>query len=257
MKAPKIGLVLSGGGIRGIAHLGVLKAFKDKNIKVNAIAGTSAGAIAGALVANGVDPYEALTVFNETRLIRHLRPAFGSPALLNLETAFTLLHTYIPHNSFEQLTTPLTVTATDFNHGKLVYFHQGELIRKVLASSCIPGVFSPILIDGVLYVDGGVLNNFPIEPLWSDCDFIIGSSCNHLPNITAVRNIKHALERAALLSLNNSMEQKYKKLVILIEPKGLGATSIFDVAKAEEIFWLAYEETLSKIPAIKEKTHLL
>lgn len=248
----EIGIVLSGGGIRGIAHLGVLKALADKKIKISQITGTSAGAIAGALYANNIDPYDILQIFNKSKLIKHLRPAFNTTALLNLETAFSLLKEYIPHNSFEHLKIPLTITATNFNNGKLVYFSEGELIRKVLASSCIPGVFNPIMIDGNLYVDGGVINNFPVEPLQNCCEVIIGSSCNHLPDITSVRNIRHALERAAMLSLNHTLIQKCEFIDVLIEPKGLGETSIFDVKKAEEIFWIAYEETLSKVPKIEE-----
>ncbi len=249
----KVGLVLSGGGIRGIAHLGVLKALDDKKIKISTITGTSAGAIVGALYANGIEPYETLKIFNETKLIRHLRPAFRSPALLNLETAFSLLKNQITHDSFENLKIPLTITATNFYEGKLAYFSEGELIRKVLASSCIPGIFRPIMIDGEHYVDGGVLNNFPVEPLLNKCDVIIGSSCNNLPPVKSLRNIKHALERAALLSLNQSLTLKREFVDVLIEPKGLGETSIFDVKKSEEIFWLAYEEALANIENIKEK----
>ncbi|MFC5282954.1 patatin-like phospholipase family protein [Pedobacter alpinus] len=248
----KIGIVLSGGGIRGIAHLGVLKALKDKKITVSHITGTSAGAIVGALYANDVDPYHVLEEFNKTKLYKYLRPAFRLPALLNLETAFTLLKKYIPHDSFEHLNIPLTITATNFNDGKLVYFSEGELIRKVLASSCIPGVFNPIMIDGKLYIDGGVINNFPVEPLLNKCDIIIGSSCNNLPVIDKPRGIKHVIERAALLTLNHTLEEKCEFIDVLIEPKGLGETSIFDVKKAEDIFWLAYEETLSKIPEINK-----
>ncbi len=248
----KVGIVLSGGGIRGIAHLGVLKALKDKKIPISHITGTSAGAIVGAFYANDIDPYFILEEFIKTKLFKYLRPAFRLPALLNLENAYSLLKQYLPHDSFEHLKIPLTITATNFNEGKLVYFSEGELIRKVLASSCIPGVFNPIMIDGTLYIDGGVINNFPVEPLLNNCDVIIGSSCNNLPVIDKVRNIKHVIERAALLSLNHTLEEKTKLIDVLIEPKGLGETSIFDVKKAEDIFLLAYEETLSKIPAIKK-----
>lgn len=248
----KIGIVLSGGGIRGVSHLGILKALHEKGITISRISGTSAGAIVGALFANGIDPYQALTIFQETKLLKFIRPAFRKPALLNFENAETLFKSYIPHNSFEKLKIPLTITATDFMEGKLVYFKEGELIRKVLASSCIPGVFSPIEIEGKFYVDGGVLNNFPVEPLTANCDFIIGSSCNHLPVVKQFRNVKHVIERAAVLSINHDMEEKRKLIDVLIEPKGLGETSIFDVKKAEEIFWLAYEETLNQIPMIQK-----
>lgn len=248
----KIGIVLSGGGIRGIAHLGVFKALKEHQIPISAISGTSAGAIAGALFANGVEPDTALKIFQETRLLRFLRPVFKAPALLNLETAYPLFKKYLPHDSFEKLNIPLSVSTTNFNEGKLVYFNKGNLIQKVLASCCIPGIFSPILIDDKFYIDGGVLDNFPIEPLLNQCDFIIGSSCNNLPVINKFRNIKHVLERAAVLSINHETEQKLPKVNVLIDPKGLGETSIFDLKKAEEIFLMGYQEALIKIPFIKK-----
>lgn len=250
-----IGIVLSGGGIRGIAHLGVLKALKDKGLIISHITGTSAGAIAGALYANNVDPYEALHIFKKTQLLKLLRLAVGRPGLLNLESTYTLFKEYLDHDSFEGLNIPLTITATNFFNGKLTYFNKGNLINKVLASSCIPGVFNPITIDGILYVDGGVLNNFPVETLVGNCDLIIGSSCNHLPDITQVRSTKHVIERAATLSVNHDMEEKLKMVNVLIEPKGLGETGIFEISKAEEIYWVAYEETLRKIedsPVLKQ-----
>jgi NTE family protein len=243
----KIGIVLSGGGIRGIAHLGVLKALKDKGLRISHITGTSAGAIAGALYANDVDPYDALQIFKKTQLLRLLKLALGRPGLLNLESTYSLFKEYLSHDSFEGLQIPLTITATNFFNGKLTYFNKGSLIDKVLASSCIPGVFNPINIDGILYVDGGVLNNFPVETLVGNCDIIIGSSCNHLPNVKSVRSMKHVIERAATLSVNHDMEEKLKMVNVLIEPQGLGETGIFEISKAEEIYWVAYEETLRKI----------
>ena len=244
----KIGIVLSGGGIRGIAHLGVLKALKEKNIALCHISGTSAGAIAGALYANLVDPFEALTIFRNTKLLRLLKLAYGRPGLLNLESSYKLFKTYLPHDSFEELKIPLTITATNFGTGKLTYFNSGdELIKKMLASSCIPGVFNPIAIDGNLYVDGGVLNNFPVEPLLNNCDYIIGSSCNHLSPITQVRSIKHILERTATLSVNHDVEEKLKKVDLLIEPENLGNIGLFDIHRSEEIYWIAHENALKKI----------
>ncbi len=243
----KVGIVLSGGGIRGIAHLGVLKALLDKKLEISAITGTSAGAIVGALLANGVDPTEALKIFQQTRLLKYLRPAFRSPAFISLENTYPLFKEYISHDSFEGLKIPLTITATDFNKGKLTYFSSGELIRKILASSCIPGIFSPIKIDNTDYIDGGVLNNFPVEPLLKTCDYIIGSSCNHLPEVAYFKDVRYVVQRAAILSINHDMEQKIKCIDLLIEPKGLGETGVFDIKRSEDIFWIAHEETLKSI----------
>jgi NTE family protein len=80
-----------------------------------------------------------------------------------------------------------------------------------------------------------------------DCDFIIGSSCNHLKPITSITNITTLMGRAGLMTVNKDMEQKAGFCDILIEPKGMGEISTFDMKKAETIYWLAYEETLKTI----------
>ncbi len=241
----KVGIVLAGGGIRGIAHLGVLKAFTNAGITFSHVTGTSAGSIVGALFAAGIDPEEALNIFLKTKLLRFLRPTLGL-GLINFENTAALLKSYLPEN-IEDLKIPLTIAATNFSEGKLVYFNKGPLIRAVQASSCIPGIFKPIIIDNKMYVDGAVLNNFPVEPLLKDCDFIIGSSCNHLNPIDKITNITALLTRAALMSINKDMEEKAGLCDILVEPKGMGSINIFDTAKAETIYWLAYEEALKTI----------
>lgn len=244
----KIGIVLSGGGIRGIAHLGVLQALSAAGIRFDMISGTSAGSIVGALFAQGIEPYEILQIFLKTKILKFLRPVFGTTGLLSLDHTRSLFMQYLPHDSFSGLQIPLSITATDFTEGKLAYFSSGKLIDAVLASSSIPGFFKPIMIDGKMFVDGGVLNNFPIEPLRDNhCDFIIGSSCNHLPVAIKIVNFQKFIQRAVLMSINADMEMKSRYCDVLIEPEGMGATSIFDVKKAEEIYWLSYETTLKKL----------
>ncbi|TDQ06678.1 patatin-like phospholipase family protein [Pedobacter metabolipauper] len=243
----KVGIVLSGGGIRGIAHLGVLKAFINAGIKFSHISGTSAGSIAGAFYAAGIDPEEGLNIFIKTKLLRFIRPAVGSLGLINIEHTADLLKEYFPDDKIENLKIPLTIAATNFSEGELVYFNKGPLIRAIQASSCIPGIFKPIMIDGQMYVDGGILNNFPVEPLLKTCDFIIGSSCNHLKKVDKITNITSLMTRAGIMSINKDMEEKVKFCNVLIEPKGMGEISTFDMKKAETIYWLAYEETLKTI----------
>jgi NTE family protein len=243
----KIGIVLSGGGIRGIAHLGVLKAFINAGIKFSHISGTSAGSIAGAFYAAGIDPEEGLDIFIKTRLLRFIRPAVGALGLINIEHTADLLKEYFPDDRIESLKIPMTIAATNFSEGKLVYFTKGPLIRAIQASCCIPGIFKPIMIDDQMYVDGGILNNFPVEPLLDNCDFIIGSSCNHLKPVQSITHITSLMKRAGVMSINKDMEQKAAFCNVLIEPKGMGEISTFDMKKAETIYWLAYEETLKTI----------
>jgi len=253
----KIGIVLSGGGIRGIAHLGVLKAFINAGITFSHISGTSAGSIAGAFYAAGIDPEEGLNIFIKTKLLRFIRPAVGSLGLINIEHTSNLLKEYFPDNKIENLKIPLTIAATNFSEGKLVYFTKGPLISAIQASSCIPGIFRPIMIDNQMYVDGGILNNFPVEPLLNNCDFIIGSSCNHLKPVQSITKITSLMARAGVMSINKDMEQKAAFCNVLVEPKGMGEISTFDMKKAETIYWLAYEETLKTIKNNEQLKDLL
>lgn len=247
LQSRRIGIVLSGGGIRGIAHLGVLKAFRNLGIEFCHISGTSAGSIAGAFYAAGIDPEEGLNIFIKTKLLRFIRPALGSLGLINIENTRQILKDYFPHDQIEDLGIPLTICATNFSEGNLVYFNKGPLIRSILASSCIPGIFKPIMIDNQMYVDGGILNNFPVEPLLHNCDYIIGSSCNHLKPVDKITKITHLMQRAGIMSINHDMERKAKFCHLMIEPKGMGEISTFDMKKAETIYWLAHEETLRVI----------
>jgi NTE family protein len=98
-----------------------------------------------------------------------------------------------------------------------------------------------------IYIDGGILNNFPVEPIQSECDFIIGSSCNHLPETDKIESYRRLVERSIIMSINSDMAVKAEFCDVIIEPHGMGSTSVFDVRKTEEIYWLAYEAALRKL----------
>lgn len=252
----KVGLVLSGGGIRGIAHLGVLKALKKTGIQISQITGTSAGSIAGSLYAAGVDPEDAFNIFMQTKLMKFVRPALGSLGLVNIERTGDIFKEYLPAH-IEDLKIPMTICTTNFSEGTIAYFTKGPLIRAIHASSCIPGVFKPIMIHDQMYVDGGTLNNFPVEPLINNCDYIIGSSCNNLKPVDKIVGITRLMQRAAIMSINHDMERKSKFCDLMIEPKGMGEINTFDTKKAEIIYWLAYEEALKTIKSSESFREIL
>ncbi|MGB3587230.1 MAG: patatin-like phospholipase family protein [Tunicatimonas sp.] len=237
----KLGLVLSGGGARGIAHLGILKVLDEIGIRIDAIAGSSSGAIAGAMYASGYSPDDILQIINETNFFKLIRPAISKTGLLKMDSAEWLYQKYFTENSFEGLQIPLTINATDLYKGKAVYFTKGALIRPLMASTCIPVMFEPTLVNGRLYVDGGLLNNFPAEALIGTCDKIIGLHCNPIDDSFRVMNLKTMLERTFLLTINANSYSRRKYCDFFIEPPALKTYQIFELGKADEIFQIGYD----------------
>lgn len=241
----KIGLVLSGGGARGIMHLGVIKALQEKGIHPDYIAGTSAGAIAGALIAHGYTPDDVLGILLKTNFLKYIRPSFNGPGLLRMHKAEELYRELLPHNSFEKLQIPLFVAATDIEAGEIVYFDSGELIYPLMASSCLPGIFEPIRYKKRLFVDGAVLNNLPIEPLLDKkVDIIIGANCNPSSQDKPLTSTRNVVERSLILAVRNKTQERLRQCHLVIEPKDVGRFDIFDVRKAREIFTIGYREVL-------------
>ena len=144
----KIGLVLSGGGIRGMAHIGLIKAMEERNLEAKTVAGTSVGALVGALYANGNSTTEMLQFFKETPLFQYSFFAFGKPGLIDTERYVPILKKHFQKNSFATLKKPLFVVATDMQNGTERVFHEGELIRPLLASAAL----SPVLVRWKLKV---------------------------------------------------------------------------------------------------------
>lgn len=160
---PKIGLVLSGGGARGFAHIGVLRVLERYAIEVDALAGTSMGAILGALYAHGyrADDLHELAAGVSWRDVIDLSLSGG---VVKGDKLHQLLATYLPAR-FEDLRKKLAVTCTDIEAGEQLVFTSGDLITPVRASACLPGAFEPVEYQGRTLADGGILNNLPVDAL--------------------------------------------------------------------------------------------
>lgn len=236
-----IGFVLSGGGARGIAHLGILKALGEMGIRPTKIAGSSAGAIAGALVAAGKQPDEILDILQTTNLLRYLRPALSRLGLLKMDRAEDLLLKFFPENSFEALGIPLFVAATDLQDGCSVIFDSGPLVRPLMATCSLPGLFEPVLYQKRYFVDGGVLNNMPLGPLEPCCDLLIGSHVNpYGATDRPLNSMRSVLERSLSLAINKSSRQHFERYHLLFEPPALRNYTVFDIKKARELYRVGY-----------------
>jgi NTE family protein len=241
-----VGLALSGGGARGIAHLGIIKAFNEMGVTFDEVSGTSFGAIAGAFYASGVRPEEVLEIVTKTKLILFVRPAISKTGLLKVGKLSDLFSKYLPVEKFEELNQKLTVNATDIKAGTIKYFDQGPMIPAILASCCMPVIFDPMMINGTAYIDGGILNNLPVEPLQAGCDVIIGSHCNPVQPDFKVKNAKALLERTLLMAIRNNTLQRREFCQVFLEPAALGSYIGSDFDKAREMFEIGYDHIMGK-----------
>lgn len=245
-----VGITLSGGGFRGMAHVGAIAALEGAGIKPTMVSGTSAGAIVGALYAKGYKIEEMKAFFKEVPLFAFNRFTIRKPGFLDSESFYDDLLPYFPEDSFEHLEKNLFVTATNLVEGTTQVFDSGALIKSVLASAAFPGVFSPVLINGQLYADGGILNNFPIKPLQQEhCDFIIGV------DVTPVRkhklsDFKHSynvLQRAYYLRAVPNSETKFTNCDLIIQPKELVNFGAFSSGNLDKIYDLGYQEAQKQL----------
>ncbi len=243
-KKYKYGLVLSGGGTRGFAHLGAIKALEENGIKPDIISGVSAGSIVGALYADGQDADKALKALISKNLLGFLGLMFPKTGLLKMTGFERTLKKALRAKRFEDLSIPLIIHAVNINKVEYTRFDKGDLIQAIKASSSIPIVFPPVEIDGCLYLDGGLVNNFPVEPLVDICDTIIGINVNPLGEDFKIDNLKTIAIRSFHLSMRNHAESRKDKCDIYIEPEGLEHFGILDLSSAEKIFELGYKKTL-------------
>ncbi len=237
------GLVLSGGGARGIAHIGILKALDEMNVLIHHISGTSAGAIVGALYAQGFPPDQIFDLVKNVSVFKSVRPAFAWTGLLTMDGLKEVLLKNIPHNDFSKLKIPLTVAATDIRKGQIHYFHTGELASAIIASSSIPAIFNPVQLNGNLYVDGGLLDNLPVKPIRATCDVVVGCHCNHVSPEFDVTNMKLVVERSLLIAIHANTVVSRDLCDVFIEPPRMDRFSSLDLSKAREIFEFGYRFT--------------
>src|SRR5690606_6467122 len=280
----KIGLVLSGGGAKGLAHIGALKVLEEAGVRIDYIGGTSMGAIVGALYASGYTATELDSIFQSTDFMNLIqdnvprrsktfyekedseRYALTLPfkgfkitipqALSGGQSIYNefvrLLYHVRDVNDFSKLKIPFVCIATDVETGEEVRLDHGYLPQAILASGTFPSLFRPVELDGKILIDGGVVNNYPLmEVKKMGADIIIGVDVQH--GLSDRESLESATE--ILLQLNNyrtimAMEEKAELTDIYITPDIKGYTVIdFNLGngiidKGEEAARLKYDELL-------------
>lgn len=249
----KIGIVLSGGGARGAAHIGVLQALIENGIYPNRVSGTSAGSIIGALYCAGYTPQEILKLSHDKSFLKIFKIGFLNKGLTELTYLKDFLKDHLKKDDFESLKLPLHVCVSNINLGKFEIIEKGKLIEVLAASCALPLLFKSVNIRGNTYVDGGLLNNLPVEPLLKHCKKVIGVSvCPHETK-TEVKGIKNIAERCLQLAIWGTMQHRFNKCDIALEIEKSFRYGLFDVKKSQELFDIGYEATMNRMDEIKLK----
>ncbi|MBW1917519.1 MAG: patatin-like phospholipase family protein [Deltaproteobacteria bacterium] len=174
----RLGLALGAGGAKGLCHIAFLKVLDEMGVKPHVIAGTSIGAIIGSFYAAGLSGTELEEELRKIGLKDLSKVAldfslFNYSAILKGKWLEEFLKLALPVQTFEELQIPLKVVATDFWKRKEVVFDSGDLIGAVRASSAMPFVFEPVVLEGAVLIDGGAVNPLPYDLVQSECEFTI------------------------------------------------------------------------------------
>jgi NTE family protein len=242
-KPYKIGIALSGGGIKGLCHAGVLKALEEHDIKPDIISGVSSGSVVGALYADGYSPDEIAHLFEDISFRQMTKIQISNGGFFRIDAFQKFISKKLHAKTFEELKIPLRIVATDLDKGRSVTFSSGNLIDPIIASCSIPVLFSPKVIDGTHYVDGGVLKNFPVTTIRDECEKVIGINASPLVAEEYKPSILNVASRSYHFMFKANILYDKEICDLLIEPVDMGNYETFDVDKGREIFELGYQST--------------
>lgn len=278
----KIGLVLSGGGAKGFAHIGVLKVLEKAGIKIDYIGGTSMGAVVGGLYASGYNASQIDSIFAATDFDELLQdfiprnsksfyekrndelyaislpfnkfklgiPVALSKGMYNYNLLAKLTHNVRHIRDFNKLPIPFICVATDIEKGEEVILNSGYLAQAMMASSAFPSLFSPVEIDGRILIDGGVTNNYPVEELRKmGAEIIIGVDVqDDLKDRVSLNDATRILVQITNLDMIIKMKEKIKLTDIYIKPnvENFGVISFNEgkeiIRKGQEAAYLKIDE---------------
>jgi NTE family protein len=250
----QVGLALSGGGARGFAHIGVLKALEEYQIHPDLVAGVSAGSVVAAFYCAGLTADEILTTFEGESFSSFASISVPSKSLFRLDGFREFLTDTLGSKRIEQMPTPLRIVATDLDHGTSHIFDEGRTADAVRASCSIPVIFPPVIIDGVCYVDGGVLRNFPVLPIRRECDFIIGVNVNPLHRRESYHhNLLGIAERTYSLMFRSNSVEDCELADMLIEPEEVGDYGVFNTKFMHKIVDTGYRAAVAVLEEYRQR----
>ena len=250
------GICLSGGGALGYAHVGVLQALRERGIEPEVVSGSSMGAIIGTLYSAGYSPAEMLEICKSDKMYevhRLIIPSFSRKGFASHKTLRKLLQDTVPHNSFEKLKHKMHICVTNIGNGTYKIVDSGNLHDYVVASASIPGIFEVNYIDNGIYVDGGVLNNFPAEAIREKCRMLIGVDAAPLIKKNEIKHTTEAIIATIHTLIHANSVAGHKLCDHLIVSPAREKFHEFHFDKFETIYQIGYDtakEYIEKNPEI-------
>lgn len=247
-KPYRIGIALSGGGAKGFAHVGALKALEESGIKPDVIAGVSAGAVVAALYSAGVTPEKMMKLFTDVKFRDFCEFTVKGGGFFRIDKFRTFLKQAIgKYEDIADLPVPLYIGATDLDNGVAAVFDKGKIVDAVAASCSIPIIFRPVKIDGVRYVDGGVLRNMPSWILRDKCECLIGLNCSPLADYKVKDNVKDIALRTYHLMLRANVKDDMALCDLGIETPEIASYKVFNLKEIQQVYIRGYAATKSAL----------
>jgi NTE family protein len=251
-RRPVIGVALGGGVARGMSHIGVLRELEKNGIPIDLIAGTSAGAMIGGAYAAGLTPDQLEDLACKLTWADLGRVTVSRLGFYNSERTETYLKSKLPVTKFEETRIPLAVVATDLQAGRMVVFTEGDIPLAVRASCAIPCYFTPVMVNGRMMVDGGLVGHLPASVARGmGADIVIAvdvnSKSNPIPPPTSIFSI---MSQSLSIMGRSSVTYLYQDADVVISPH-LASFELQDLSKAAEMIKAGEEAARRTMPAIK------
>ncbi len=248
----KIGLALGGGAVLGAVHIGVLRAMDEFGISVDYISGTSIGAFVSAFYANEIKWHEIRDIALDLNWLDLSGISFSHLGILSNDKIGKLIRENIGDIALEDSKIPVAMVTTDIVSGEKVVLTRGDIGQAAMASTCIPGVFAPIEIDGNLLVDGGMVESVPISPLQDmGAEFIIAVDLNSRNKEKIPENIVEVMLRSFNIMSKTAARLQVQKADIIIAPD-LSDFNVIDMDQTPDLIERGYSEAMSALKKVIE-----
>ena len=244
----KIGLALGGGAAKGIAHIGVLKALEEANVQVDYLAGTSVGAMVASLYAFNVDVDTIGDIARRLTMSQITTFKLNKTGFFTTDSLKELLIEHIGEVNIEQASTPLAIVATDINTGEAVIFRDGPLADAVCASVSIPGIYIPMTLNGRTLVDGGLVQNVPIQPLKAmGAGVIIASHLSNVDTYEEPKNVVDVMRNAFEIAVSQHTKDEVKQADLLLAMDLSDFSMRDNTERYDELFAIGYHTAAKQL----------